>query len=290
MYEYSRKRSKFWMRVYENDNSTTILSNGMVKSLVNRSSPRLIGCSRRGWVRSSNCQDTYNLWILDDFMDFQELEEMKKWADHANDHIWLGLNKNTIKCFTGDELEYCLAADWNYDLDKEERTDVGEAEYQLKYQYPKGLVSKLEGKAYATMLLNSIWDCVCCLPFEMRNFVVTTIPAVNSKQNKLPWFLAKRVSEMLSSRFVSATLKQDKPPMKDQSIENKIQVWRRIYDSVDIVSLSQEIDGAKVLIIDDLYQSGTSVWCYAEYLKKKCGAEIVIAVTAVKALKDGDNK
>lgn len=43
-------------------------------------------------------------------------------------------------------------------------------------------------------------------------------------------------------------------------------------------------------VIDDLYQSGASIWCFAEYLKECCDARTVIAITPVKALKDGGNK
>ena len=70
---------------------------------------------------------------------------------------------------------------------------------------------------------------------------------------------------------------------------DKIKIWREIYADPTRYILSCDIKGRNILIIDDLYQSGASVWCYAELLKS-LGANTVIAIAAVKSLKDGDNK
>ena len=43
-----------------------------------------------------------------------------------------------------------------------------------------------------------------------------------------------------------------------------------------------------VLIVDDLYQSGASMWTYAKYLKSM-GANKVIGLVAVKSQRDSDN-
>ena len=45
----------------------------------------------------------------------------------------------------------------------------------------------------------------------------------------------------------------------------------------------------KVLIVDDLYQSGTSMWSYAKYLKS-LGATEVLGLVAVKSQRDSDNQ
>lgn len=89
---------------------------------------------------------------------------------------------------------------------------------------------------------------------------------------------------------MEAELEREKPQMKNTSVQDKIDIWRKIYEDGDMVRLSQKVNGQKVLIIDDLYQSGASIWCFAEYLKKECGAKKVMAITVVKAQKDGDNQ
>ena len=87
---------------------------------------------------------------------------------------------------------------------------------------------------------------------------------------------------------MKATLQIDKPEMKAQSFDNKIRIWRDIFVN-NRLEFSSNIWGANILIIDDLYQSGASIWCFAKYLKECWNARAVIAITLVKALKDGGN-
>ena len=56
--------------------------------------------------------------------------------------------------------------------------------------------------------------------------------------------------------------------MKEQTIEDKIRIWRHIFTDGDMLEFSSNIRGTNILIIDDLYQSGASIWCFAEYLKR----------------------
>lgn len=288
MREYKRRRSKFWLKIYD-DNNVTILANGMVKRLLKKVSPELKEYSPKGWKESEKNEGLFSLWIPADQVDRfcrTALDEMEDWAGQANRHIWLGTNKNTRDEFDGDELDYCLAADWNIDFDTKERTEAGEAEYQMKYSCPQGRAAQ----KYADTLISAILDCANCLPFDLDNFIVTAIPATKAGQGKLAWLLAKCTANQLGAAFMEAELKREKPQMKNTSVQDKIDIWRQIYEDGDMVRLSQKVNGQKVLIIDDLYQSGASIWCFAEYLKKECGAKKVMAITVVKAQKDGDNQ
>lgn len=284
------ERSKFWLKIYEEDGYTNIFTNEMVKGLVNLESPELVRCSPTGWKLSKSYDDVFYLWIPDDRMDWASLEKLKLWAERANKHIWLKTNKNTSTFFCGKEVDYCLAADWNFDIDTGDRTVVGNAEYQLKYQLPRGMVSDQNAAMYAKTLSSAITDCIECIPINLCHFLVTAIPAVKEKHHKLAWQLAKYISNVLDAPFVEATLTKDKPQMKEQTVADKVNIWRDILDDESMVNLSQSVCGKDILIIDDLYQSGASIWCFAEYLKEQCGARTVIAITAVKSLKDGDNK
>lgn len=290
MIEYKQSRSKFWLKVFDNEDNTTISTNSMLMDLVECVSPELVDSSPTGWKKSKNYDDVYNLWIPNSRMDWDSLEALKAWAQQANRHIWLGTNRNTEGYFTGNEVAICIAADWNIDIQTKRRTEVGNAEYQLKYQYQKGLISKDDAIQYANTLATAILDCVKCLPFNLDNYVVTTIPAVKEKQNKLAWKLARFVAEKLEVSFVSLTLHKDKPQMKEQSVEDKIKIWRTILADETGLIFSESVKCKDVLIIDDLYQSGASIWCLAEYLKEKCAAKTIVAITSVKALKNGDNR
>ena len=288
MIEYKKTRSKFWLKIFDDEAThTNISANKMVMGLLQEISPHLISCSPKGWKESSNIPDNYNLWIPNDRMDWEALENVETWAERANQHIWLGTNKNTAPYFCGDEVDYCLAADWNIDLESQKRTFIGEAEYQLKYNLPKGLINKEDAHQYASLLTTAVLDCIACLPINLSNFVVVSIPATEEKQT---WKLAKHIAKKIERPFIKATLKSEKPQMKEQTVKEKVRIWRKIFCDEDMLDFSDDILGANILIIDDLYQSGASIWCFAEYLKECCDARTVIAITPVKALKDGGNK
>ena len=48
------------------------------------------------------------------------------------------------------------------------------------------------------------------------------------------------------------------------------------------------INSFDVFIVDDLYQSGTTMWAFARYLKN-LGARQVFGLACVKSLRDSDN-
>lgn len=288
MRDYRQERSKFWLRIHENDDSSTFVTDEFGADLINGVFPDLARCSPKGWNQKDS--GVFTLWIPDDCMDEDDFKEVTDWAERADQHLWLGPNKHTRPYFDGEELDYCLAAGWNFSFETGERTELGEAEYQLKYQLPQGNVSDKEEAEYRDTLLSAVLDCVDCLPYNMDDFVVTTLPAVKEKQDKLAWQLARDVAEELDVKFAGVTLLTDKPDMKNQPVGEKIRLWRDILSDEDNLSIPKKLRGKDVLIVDDLYQSGASVWCFAEFLKETCDADTVVAVTAVKSQRDSDNQ
>lgn len=284
--EYRQDRSQFWLKIFENDDSTNIAASRTTKKLAKRMFPQLEALSPTGWKKSKNNDNVYNLWIPDDRMELDKVDDLKSWAEAANRHIWLSTNQNTKNAFIGNELNYCVAADWNFSFEERCRTEVGEAEYKLKYA--RDSLNEEQTRNYATILKNALVDCVNCLPFDISNFIVTTIPATAKKQTKLSWNLAKYIAKYCNAEFMPITLLRDKPDIKEQPVNAKILMWRNIYADTTWISPVEDIANENILIVDDLYQSGASTWCYGEYLKRN-GAHKVIAISSVKALKDGDN-
>lgn len=262
----------------------------MTKQLIDTLAPQLVLCSPIGWKESLKYRGLFTLWIPSGRMDWVALECVESWAEKANQHIWLSTNRNTELYFKGTEVDYCLAADWNINLDSQKRTTIGEAEYQLKYRYPIDLVTKEDAHYYASVLSEAVLDCINCLPMDLHKFVIVSMPSIKEKQNKLAWQLAYHIAKEIECPFIKVTLTKDKPQMKEQTIMDKIRIWREIFSNGAMIDFSHDICGKNLLIIDDLYQSGASIWCFAEYLKSVCGAGTVIAITPVKALKDGGNK
>lgn len=54
------------------------------------------------------------------------------------------------------------------------------------------------------------------------------------------------------------------------------------------IEISRNVNDTTVFVVDDLYQSGVTLWSYARFLKM-VGAAKVIGVVCVKAGKDTDN-
>ena len=294
--EYGGGRNQFWLRIHENDESVSLTVNAMTKNLINYFYPEIVQCNSRGWKPTRNQNGNYNLWIRDSDMDWYVYEQLKKWAEKNQKRIWLSTNKNTRLFFGGGELDYCVAYDWNYDvktrgdaaIKNQIRTAVGEAEYQMKYQNP----SKLKKEMFSNLLKRSIMECVECLPYEMDDFIVTAIPAVELGQHKPAWRLAEYVSHEMKIPMIPLTIR-DKPSMKSESFENRVRIWQSILRNQCMFPVHEDVKkavhGRNILIIDDLYQSGASVWCLAEFLKNDLNANIVVAATVVKSLRDGDN-
>lgn len=289
MCTYKRDRSQFYLRIYNNTDSILISANELSMNLMNSFFIDFIECSPTGWRNSSTYSDIYTLWIPDDNLDLELLEEVNLWAKKCNEHIWLSTNKYTNNYFRGTEIDFCIASEWNFYFDNYNYTECGEAEYQLKYQYPKGLVSRSKYDEYFSILKAALYSSIDCLPYNISSFLVTTIPATTEKQCKLSWLLSEEIAREYNSDFLTTTLNQDKPQIKQQTVNNKIEIWRNIYSNPTNLHISHDVRGRDILIVDDLYQSGASIWCYGEFLKY-LGANTVIAVAAVKSLRDGDNQ
>ena len=114
------------------------------------------------------------------------------------------------------------------------------------------------------------------------------MPALDSGKEKIAWLLADEIAHRMDISFINAELKCNKPQMKQLSIDEKIATWREIYYN-DMVQIDKDVRGKNVIIIDDLYQSGATMWQYAKFLKKK-GAKKTFGIVCVKSLKDSDNK
>ena len=289
MCTYRRDRSQFYLKIYNNIDSITISANELSMNLMSSFFMDFTDCSPTGWKESSNYSDIYILWIPNNNLDSKLLEEVNLWAKKCNEHIWLSTNKYTNKYFRGTEIDFCIASDWNFYFDSYDYTECGEAEYQLKYRHSKGLVSGSKYDEYFSILRTALHSSIDCLPYNISSFLVTTIPAIAEKQCKLSWLLSEEIAQEYNSDFLTTTLNQDKPQIKQQTVDNKIKIWRNIYSNLANLHKSCDVRGRDILIVDDLYQSGASIWCYGEFLKN-LGANTVIAVTAVKSLRDGDNQ
>lgn len=284
--KFNQKRSQFYLQVFENDDSITLNANKFSKKLINKCHKEIEDLSPSGWKKSKKYDDLYNLWIPNNRVDYDALDNFIEWAKICDSCVWVRLNKNTEDIFDEDSLDFCICSDWNFNFDgKSGHTEIGEAEYKLKYT--EG-ISEKDG----LIIEQYLKKCLACIVDSFDDVLVTTIPAVAEKQNKPSWTLAQFVANELEVDFFATTLLNDKPQMKSLDVTAKVEIWREIYVTDGQIQMSidpSDFYGKTVIIVDDLYQSGTSMWCYAEYLKS-LGASNVLGIALVKSLKDSDNK
>lgn len=283
-YEYGRSRSELWITVYENDNgSYTILTDKKYTEIISYFFSKSSETYKQPIKWKDN--ETYSsLWLPKDYKSKKEIGECLKWFNGATQRIWLGLNKY-IDSYFNKELDFCIASDFNiiYGVG---RTEIGEAEYKMKYR--KDFITKEEADKYNSIIMKSLIYNYDYLPIKNKNeCYVTSRPAESSTRNKLAWIFANKVSNYLEIPLLVSKLDCIKPQMKELSIQDKINTWKEIYNNGS-VKINYDINGKTIIVIDDLYQSGVTMWQYASFLKKM-GAKKVFGNVCVKSLKDSDN-
>lgn len=217
------------------------------------------------------------LWFQS--LDQDDIERIQDWCDRFEKYVLLELNGHTRPFFLH-ELDFCMALDFNKTSPTGNRTELGEAVHQLKYHSDQ---SKL------AVLLSALFNAFDDLPIPSSEIIaISCIPSSPGQENTAR-SLAEGVADALELEFVRSDLLCDKTAMKDLSIEEKIPQWQEIYNEEDRIDLQRDVSGQTIVIIDDLYQSGATIWCYAEYLKD-LGANYVFGLPCVKSMRDTDNQ
>ena len=286
-HQYRRDRSDFWITIHENENdSYTITTMKKYTTLINQFFPLLKMRSPRGWNESNTYPGLYNLWLPTGDYGRTTIENFMDWCEHVTkDVLWLGGNKN-IEAFFEDELDFCIAADFNFHYGAA-RTEMGEAEYNLKYNAHN--LTAIQEDAYMNFMQSRMLECAEYIPTHKNGeWLVSPMPATIDGRGKLAWRMAEALAKEMGHDFVEPLLRCEKPQMKNLTVAGKINVWNQLYSSGN-VSIEDDIIRKNVIVIDDLYQSGTTMWQYARFLKG-LGAKSVWGLVCVKSLKDSDNK
>jgi len=201
-----------------------------------------------------------------------EIKQLEKFLDLLKERIVLRLNKN-LDCYFKDELDQCFALDYNWEV-PDTYTGVGELEYEAKY---KKDIESIERLAEILAFFSSEHP-----NFKEANFI-TAVPGNPGKSFHLPDFLVKKMGEYMM-RDVGLDLRKVKttPQLKNLSFKDKVEALK------DSFSLGENVKNQTVLLIDDLYQSGTTMWTLAKFLKEN-GAIRVYGLACVKSWRDSDN-
>lgn len=293
--EYKRGRSVFWMRINENDDGGfNFFVSQSVSSIVKHHFPELEQASPTGWKVGKS--RTENIWIPPDRADQIDINEIKEWAEFAgNQCVWLNLGKHLQDHFNGEEIDFCIASDFNFTTDGSgnigPRSALGEAVNKLKYHH--GEISPEDRQKHGHELTQALPDMFDLLPLTgvgtSSGPIVSPIPAEDG-HGKLAWACARFLAKNKGAELIEPKLLLKKPEMKGLSFDKKIEIWKAIYQDENSIDLDPaRVQGRDIVIVDDLYQSGTTMWAYAEKLKR-IGARHVFGLACVKSMRDSDNQ
>ncbi|MFC1731302.1 hypothetical protein ACFL6I_13320 [candidate division KSB1 bacterium] len=247
---------------------------------------QLIKKSNTGWIDSKTGKSTYV--FFDDLTD-NEIDHIHAFIEDYKKYVIIGKNENIEPYFT-DELDCCCALDYTYERIESFffRTEIGALEKQTKYDQFEESYTKLV--QFMIQGLDRL-----CRGCTSDNKCLAYVPATKNKDFHLPMKLVRDIHSTPGHLFssensvpvVNAVIKKKVKSSKILSLKNKIKKWDKII-SKSRISLDRLIEGCEVYVIDDLYQSGITMWSFAKYLKS-AGAASVKGLVCVKTLRDTDN-
>ncbi|GBE06458.1 DNA utilization protein GntX [bacterium BMS3Abin10] len=209
----------------------------------------------------------------------EEEQEVRKLLDIFKKHVLLGKSKN-IDPYFEDELDMCFALDYNLAEDFITH-DVGYTTYgNLEHN------AKENRDADARAQLVETFANLCEIhPIYRRARIVMPIPPNPSKTFHLPIKLARELAETTGKKDCASMIRKVKetPRMQDLTLDEKKKALR------GAIEINGDVEGKQIIIIDDLYQSGFTMWTVAKLLKKH-GAKKVLGLACVKSWRDTDNQ
>lgn len=209
----------------------------------------------------------------------EEEQEVRKLLDIFKKHVLLGKSKN-IEPYFEDELDLCFALDYNLAEDFVTRevgyTTCGALEHKAKEDRDIDARGELV-EAFANLCENH--------PIYGKAKIIIPIPPNPSKTFHLPVELARKLAEKTGKKDGTALIRKVKetPKLQDLSLDQKVKALR------GAIEITGDVDGKSVILIDDLYQSGSTMWTVAKLLKKN-GAKRVLGLACVKSWRDTDNQ
>lgn len=180
--------------------------------------------------------------------------------------------RTTLCSATG--LDSCFALDWySYHDDTTDawhRTELGKAVYLAKYAGRRDVVDTLAARLAEFIRVH---------PLFSNASLVAAVPCLPSKHYDLPRHLCATLAPLVKKMDATGALHKvrETKPMKD--IDNHAEKLANVSQAFRADALS--IAGDDVVIIDDTYGSGTTLWEVARTLRN-AGARRVLGLTCAK--------
>lgn len=277
-------RTRFWVAIYDDQfGGRTVYVADCLKEWFSLRFPLLMQCSRAGWEESS--KGKAYLYIGSDRLNQIDWDNLNGALSFAGSNcFWPKIPGTEI----GDKsLSYCVVGDYTQCPDDQNRqTSLGRAFHAAKYES----LDLNAANQYMTILTQSIYRMMSIFEgcYDPKRAVVMHIPVARAcKDANLGYQIALQVAQMANLPFMEVILDCNKPQFKGLRLDEKLVAWEEIYDK-RMSAVQFPINSPDVFIVDDLYQSGTTMWAFARYLKN-LGARQVFGLACVKSLRDSDN-
>lgn len=200
---------------------------------------------------------------------------IKSEAEYEEIETWI--NKQGQRVFIRDCLYTSIAMSFNFIVPEGERTEIGELEYRAKNEQDRDAIEKIIQYCSDTINELSIYrnaDFICAVP-----------PQPNKKFD-LPSLIVSGICQKIGKTDITNDFQFNgiKKPIKTANLNEKWLSW----DNAK-VSFNSNIENKTVILIDDKYQSGTTMQYIAMKLQEM-GAYQVYGLSIVKTMKDTDNQ
>ena len=197
--------------------------------------------------------------------DDQEFSEINRW-----------LAENADAVFIKSLFSTAVAACEHY-ISPDHRSRIGELEHSAKY---------LGSSSAREEIVDILEDIFRRMHGNRKIDAIASIPPSNPGQVSLPNMLAARLSERLGIPDLTASLnwKGPKPSIKELDVDQK---WAALEDVG--ITVESKFSGKNVLIIDDMYQSGSTAHFVGSQIRE-AGANDMHLLAVSKGRRDTDNR
>ena len=201
-------------------------------------------------------------------------------SEEEFDEINAWIKQQGARVFLRDCLYASIAMSHNFtDADeKGERTEIGELEYRAKQHHDMAAV-----EALAEHCISTIMD----IPLYRDADLVCATPPRPDKGFDLPSQVVSIVSDRLGKDDVTGYFNfgAEKKSVKSATLDEKWAAWEEAQMTFDGIDITDK----KIILIDDKYQSGTTIQYIAMKLQE-AGAYQVYGLSMVKTMRDTDNQ
>src|SRR6266498_1835094 len=203
-----------------------------------------------------------------------ELENLREFLELLKQILCLTITDHLQPPFT-DELTEAYAIDYTFKQDQMplEYTNAGRVEHAAKTNQDARSIDAL-ADVFAKI--------INAHPTLLRSDIIVPVPARPSSAFHLPVRLVEALAPKLGCSVGLDITKIEHPKLKTLPINEKILALEKAF------TLRGSVRDKSVLIIDDLYQSGVTLWSLARFLKQN-GATEVFGLACVKSWSDTDN-